>query len=63
MSTANKIYVSQYRIWRRTNKKQQGIWVNKHKDDEEYRNHTNMKQRERYQKRKMAKELLKKTYV
>ena len=41
-------------------RKQHWIWVNNHKDDEEYRNHTNMKQRERYLKRKMAKELLNK---
>ena len=38
-------------------RKQNRIWINNHKDDEEYRNQTNMKQRERYQKREMAKEL------
>ena len=41
-------------------RKQHRIWVNLHKDNEEYRNNTNMKQRERYQKRKMAKQLLNK---
>ena len=41
-------------------RKQHRIWVNLHKDKEEYRNNTNMKQRERYQKRKMAKQLLNK---
>ena len=38
-------------------RKQNRIWINNHKDDEEYRNQTNMKQRERYQKREMTKEL------
>ena len=41
-------------------RKQHRIWVNLHKDNEEYRNNTNMKQRERYQKSKMAKQLLNK---
>ena len=57
MSTANKKYRSTEHGMEMI-RKQHRIWVNNHKDDEEYRNQTNMKQRERYQKRKMAKELL-----
>ena len=59
MSTANKKYRNT-EYGKEQTRKQHRIWVNNHKDDEEYRNHINMKQRERYQKRKIAKELLNK---
>ena len=59
MSTANKKYRCTEHGMEMI-RKQHRIWVNNHKDDEEYRNQTNMKQRERYQKRKMVKELLNK---
>ena len=59
MNAANKKYRSTEHGMEMI-RKQHRIWVNNHKDDEEYRNHTNMKQRERYQKRKIAKELLNK---
>ena len=59
MSTANNKYRNT-EYGNEQTRKQHRIWVNNHKDDEEYRNHMNMKQRERYQKRKIAKELLNK---
>ena len=59
MSTANNKYRNT-EYGKEQTRKQHRIWVNNHKDDEEYRNHMNMKQRERYQKRKIAKELLNK---
>ena len=59
MNAANKKYRSTEHGMEMI-RKQHRIWVSNHKDDEEYRNHTNMKQRERYQKRKKAKQLLNK---
>ena len=56
MSTANKKYRNTEHGKERT-RKQHRIWVNNHKDDEECTNHIDMKQRERYQRRKIVKEL------
>ena len=57
MSTANKKYRNT-EYGKEQTRKQHRIWVNNHKDDQVYEIHTNMNQRERYQK-KMAKEFLK----
>ena len=57
MSTANKKYRNT-EYGKEQTRKQHRIWVNNHKDDQEYEIHTNMNQRERYQK-KNGKRILK----
>ena len=59
MNTANKKYRSTEQGMEKI-RQQHKMWINKHKGDDEYRIQTNMKQRERYQKKKLAKELLNK---
>ena len=59
MSAENKKYRNT-KYGKEQTRKQRRTCANNHEDDEEYRNHMNMKRRERYQKRKIGKELLQK---
>ena len=54
MSAENKKYRNT-KYGKEQTRKQHRTCVNNHEDDEEYRNHMNMKRRERYQERKEEK--------